>query len=207
MARRLLPFPRRFVASLLTLGVLALAGCGGEEAALPDGTPVEVVGRAPDVTLATGRAEVVVSAPTLTASGEIDFATGESDFVFEPDRPSAEARLELRDPRAVVDLVRGATEVVSYGGSEVRGASTLRYEVQLDPARAAARTPAERRDVIEDIAARRGQGTIFADVFVDRFNRLRRVTIPVDYRDTRPMGRERRIVPQITVDFTAFARG
>lgn len=187
----------------MVLAALAATGCAGEEAALPRGTPAAVLARTPDATLAAGRAMVIASARTARAEADVDFRRFTAAVTYEP-ADLRDPRLELRDPIAVVDLVRGATEIDPYGGSEVRGASTMRYQVKIDAGLAATRTPADRRAGLEAVATDLDGRTVFADVYVDRHYRLRRVTLPADYREERPRGRDRRIVEVITVDFTNY---
>ena len=194
---------RGIAAAVIVCVVAALAaGCAGEGASLPEGRPADVVAAAPDATLDEGGAEVIASAPTVTAHATVDFRSGSTRARYEPE--VSDPRVELANPIAVLDLVRGATNVEAYGGAEVRGVSTMRYDVDIDPGRAGEQTPAERRSPVAAVAAEVGGGTIFADVYVDRFNRIRRVTIPLDYRELRPMGRERRLVEVVTVDFVEF---
>jgi hypothetical protein len=111
---------------------------------------------------------------------------------------------ELRHPLALVDLVRGALEVVSYGGTAVRDASTFRYETVIDVEAAVRATPDERKAAVRAMADRLGAPAFYADVWVDAEGRIRRVQVPVEKTVERPGNRDRSRPRLITVDFFAF---
>lgn len=129
---------------MAVIGVLmaiALGGCTSNEPRVPTGDPLSVVKAAPEHTANAGPVTVVVSAPDEDLEGRVDLATGEGP----PDvRRHADTALER---------VGRAAKAVPYGGQQVRGASTMRYEV----------TTAE--------------GTRI-DVWIDVEGRVRRVELP-----------------------------
>ena len=49
------------------------------------------------------------------------------------------------DPFANLDLLRGTVHILSDGGDEVDGASTIRYTLTIDPAQAISTTPPARQ--------------------------------------------------------------
>ena len=111
----------------------------------------------------------------------------------------------MRRPLSVVDLVRGAVEVVSYGGTAVREASTFRYEIVIDVEAAVRATPEGRKAAVRHLADRLGAAAFYADVWVDGEGRIRRVQLPVDKTVQRPGNRDRSRPRLITVDLFAFA--
>lgn len=97
---------------------LAVAGCAGEPR-VPVGDPLEVVLRSPDATIAAGRAQVTVTTPDGSQENTVDLHAKPRDTV-------GAAALEA------LTLVRRAKGAEAYGGQEIRGASTMRYDVDLD---------------------------------------------------------------------------
>jgi len=105
----------------------------------------------------------------------------------------------------LVDLVRGALEVVSYGGTAVREASTFRYETVIDVEAAVRATPGARRAAVRALADRLRSSAFYADVWVDGEGRIRRVQVPVEKTTKRPGNRDRSKPRLITVDLFDFA--
>ena len=166
-----------------------MAACGGDRSGGPRGEPSAVVGQAPDKTVAAGRATVSAAGPGVVGEGTVDFTAKTSDVRVEG--PKAEsAGVELRDPVRVVDLVRGVVDIEPYGGAEVRGASTIKYELEVDP----------RRAQVEGFGSR----PFFADVWVDSDGRIRRVLVPTDKSKPRPKNDDPDRLDLITVDFYGF---
>lgn len=186
--------------ALFTLAAMSLSvvACGADRTGGPRGRPAEVVGAAPDRTVAAAEARFEVSAPDARRAGTIEFAS--------PPGPPAEAGPypELDDPASVVDLVRGALAVESYGGAAVRGASTFRYEIVINVERAVVETAPARRQAMEEFARRLGASAFYADVWVDAGGRLRRVQVPVDKSTERPAARSRAMPALVTVDFFGY---
>ncbi|MGH9177876.1 MAG: hypothetical protein ACRD0N_04905 [Acidimicrobiales bacterium] len=177
--------------------------CGSDRTGGPRGEPSAVVGAAPDRTVAAGRARFEASAPGAVRSGEVDFeGSGPAG-----DQPPTGEHPELDDPRAMVDLVRGALAVESYGGALVRGASTFRYEAVINVERAVVEAPAARRAAMEAFARRLGVPAFYADIWVDGEGRLRRVQLPLEKTTERPEARSKRIPEFVTVDFFGFPEG
>ena len=157
---------------------------------------------APDVTLHQRSARVAVDTPTATSAGTIVFPATQHVRV-----DGAAGSEELGDPVSVLDLVRGAVDIVPYGGAEVRGASTIRYsfDVDLDVAALHAAT-SDGRARIEQAKAALGRPRFYADVWVDGAGRVRRVQVPVDRRDQRPGYKDVVLEKLVTVDFYDFNR-
>jgi hypothetical protein len=191
--------------SLFTMFLVTVAGgaCGSDRTGGPRGEPAAVVAAAPDRTVAAGQARFEASAPGAVRSGEVRFQ-GEGPSGGQP--PTGE-HPELDDPGAMVDLVRGALAVESYGGALVRGASTFRYEAVINVEAAVVATPTARRAAMEAFAQRLDAPAFYADIWVDGDGRLRRVQLPLEKTTERPEARSKRIPEFVTVDFFDFAKG
>lgn len=188
--------------TLVVVGALALAACGGDRTGGPRGDPQAIVDASPDRTLEAGEARFEAGAPDARRTGEIDFdapvvASGEDATPYP----------ELNDPRSVVDVVRGAIGAESYGGAAVRGASTFRYEAVVNMERAVAETPPDRRAAMEEFARLVGSPAFYVDLWIDDEGRLRRVQIPLERTTERPEARSRVLPRFLTVDFFEFAGG
>ncbi len=187
---------RRSFAALL---VAALGACGGASAG-PSGDPEAVVGAAADRTIQGATAQVEAAAPDASSSGRLRLSDPEARL--HPTGPgAAKGYPELSHPLAVVDLVRGALEVVSYGGTAVRGTSTFRYETLIDVDLAIRSTSEARREALRGFADQLPARVFYADVWVDGEGRIRRVQLPVDKTLERPGSRDRRRPRLVTVDF------
>jgi hypothetical protein len=209
--------------------LLATAGCGGDRSGGPKGSPSAIVGNAPQRTLQARTARVEISGQHADASGLVDLSGGLAQLDIRPDRrvvlsggssfvaPGPDgpwrqtsvtdafpASLEAADPFVAIDLVRGVTKIVPWGGAEVRGASAFRYQIQIDPQRAAAAAPAERADILRRIAADAGGGVIHADLFIDSTGRIRRVQLPAELRSGTPPTRNDGEMIAVTIDYTDF---
>jgi hypothetical protein len=182
---------------LLVLGVVAMA-CGSPEGAGPRGVPAAVVGRAPDVTIAAGRAQVTGAAAGVHATGSLDLRTGTPQVAVKGHRPPNPF---LTDPALALDVVRGRVRIVPYGGVEVQGVGTIKYELDVDPARVLAAAPTDRRDRLAKVLP---SGRFYADVFIDTAGRIRRVLLPADLSVPRQYGKSKVTNEEMTVDFYAF---
>lgn len=189
---------RRWLAAMLVLLPVACGGGTGSRA-----EPETVVRMAPDRTLAEHTARVEAAAPDAASAGRLRLSDPASVL---PLTGSGAARgyPELSRPLALLDAVRGAVEVVSYGGTAVRGASTFRYETVLDLEQAVKSTPEPRRTALREMADRLGSSAFYADVWVDDQGRIRRIQVPLRKTAERPGSRERRTPELITVDFFDF---
>ena len=219
------------VAAILVLFLLVVAACGGDKSGGPTGAPEDVVTRAPDVTLGAGTARIKINSPSATASGVVDLRnesgrlsvsapgvpkpavlliSGGTGYVKQVTdagfvRLDAAVPEVLRggDPFADIDLVRGTVHILSDGGNEVDGASTLRYTLTIDPQQAVSTTPparqAELRAVLENRTA------LFPiDVWIDSTLHIRRVQVPTDLIPTTPATRVDRRPIASDVDYLAF---
>lgn len=162
-----------------------------------------VVEEAPDATFAAGSATVASAAPGVTATGRASFATGVAKLTVAP--AQARTPFGITEPIAVVDLLRGVVQVRPYGGSEVQGVGTKRYEIDIDVSHAIERTPLQRRAPLVRVAPRVGSdGRVWAVVFVDSDGRIRRTLVPVKLESERPAGHSKRIPEFVSVDFYEF---
>ena len=172
-----------------------LTGCGKDRTGGPRGTPTAVVAGAVDRTLRAGRANVEAATSDTTATGWVDLARRVA-HVSVAGRQAAHAPVLLTDPLLAVEILRGATNVVEYGGVEVRGASTIRYEFDVDPTRAA----------LAPLVTALRAPTFYADAWVDGQGRVRQVLVPTDINETRPRGLSTRVPQVITVQFFDYSR-
>ena len=199
MGRRLRP-PAAPALALAVVAALAGTACGSGRTGGPRGEPTAVVRSSPDRTFAASSAAVEASAADAQSTARVRFAEPPSRLdVRGPGRSSA-AYPELADPLAMVDMVRGAVGVVSYGGVSLRGAATFRYELTVDVAQAVAAAPVTRRDEVAALGERLGSPSFYADVWVDDRGRVRRVQVPVDKASRRPGTRDRTMPALVTVD-------
>ncbi|MEY2419279.1 MAG: hypothetical protein QOG90_1959 [Actinomycetota bacterium] len=200
---------RKLLALLRALAVLvvacaALTACGGGGDAGPTGKPDAVVSHAPDLTMSTGTAHVLGAAPDVTATGRVNFATG-ADALALRGRKRAHPPFGVTEPAAVIDLLRGVVHVRAYGGAEVQGDGTKRYEVDIDLSKATAATPEARRADLHELDGLLGADReLWADVFVDKAGRIRRVLLPVHTASNRPYGDDQSIPQMVSVDYSDF---
>ncbi|HZN15123.1 MAG TPA: hypothetical protein VFB78_12680 [Acidimicrobiales bacterium] len=180
----------RLIAVVLAV-VIGVAGCGSDRSGGPKGDPTTIVATAPDRTLAAGTAKVAVATANSVATGTIDFGTGAARMHV---TPATATEPELTNPVVAIDIVRAVASVDPYGGAEVRGASTIKYELDIAPG--------------EELTAKLGGGlrgpTFYADVYVDSQLRIRRVTLPVDLNERRPSDTHQILAKLITIDFYDF---
>ena len=171
-----------------------LAACGGDRSGGPKGDATAIVAKAPDATVAARPTRAAVATPSATATGAIDLARGSAQMAV---RPSKAVEPELRDPAVAIDVVRSVVSVRVYGGAEVQGASTIKYEVDVAPS--------------SELAVRLGGGlkgpTFYADVFIDSKYRIRRVTVPIDLNEKRPSDTHVILAKVVTIDLSDFAEG
>ena len=180
-----------------------MGACGNGQPG-PTAHPAKVVRAAPDITLATHTAHVASAAPGVTATGRVAFASGRDALTVAP-ATVADPPFGVREPAAVLDMLRGVTTVRSYGGAEVQGIGTKRYEVNIDLAKAIAATPAQRRADLHLLDGKLGQDKeLWADVFVDAQGRVRRVLLPVETSMIRPYGQDQREPALVSVDYSDF---
>lgn len=111
---------------VVLLVAVALSGaCGDRPPRVPTGDPLEVVRASAGRTERLGRVTVFVDRPGESVNAELDLASD----VRAPDigDPS-----DIREQaRAALDVARRAVEAEAYGGQQVRGVSTMRYEVKV----------------------------------------------------------------------------
>jgi hypothetical protein len=220
----------RFVAAASLLMVLSMAaGCGGDRSGGPSGRPEDVVLRAPDVTEAAGTARVKINAPAAQAQGVIDVVVrsgrlsvtyvtlkkpadllivGGSGYLrtettWAPVGGTLPEALRGGDPFANLDLIRGTVHILSDGGAEVDGASTIRYTLTIDPQQAMATTPPGGQAAVRSVLQGR-TGPFMMDVWIDSKLQVRRVEVPADLTATTPATRPDRLPIATDVDYLAF---
>lgn len=190
---------RASVFTLLTcaaLVVTGLAGCGKDRTGGPRGTPDAVVGGAAAATFRAGRADVEAATSVTTSTGWVDL-THRQAHVSVAGRDAAAAPVLLRDPLLAIELLRGATQIEEYGGVEMRGASTIRYQFEVDPGRAS----------LGDLVAGLRRPTFYGDVWIDAQGRVRQVLIPLDINETRPVRNSSRVPQVVTVQLFNYREG
>ncbi|MDP9073576.1 MAG: hypothetical protein M3N98_05245 [Actinomycetota bacterium] len=222
---------RWFPTLVATVAMAVLAGCGGDRSGGPTGSPGDVVGRAPDTTLSAGTARIMINGPTAAASGVVDLVKRSGRLTVRatgiptpamvtvvagvgyidqaPSRPALRLAtavpdvLSGGDPFADLDLIRGTVHILSDGGNEVEGVSTIAYTLTIDPKQALDTTPPERRDAVAALLA--GRTLPFPiEVWIDASLRVRRVEVPTDLRPTTPSTRSDRMPIATDVDFVSF---
>lgn len=98
--------------------------CGDSPPRVPTGDPLEVVRASADLTERVGRVTVFVDSPGESVSGEVDLeaAPGSGPEILD--------RTDIRErARSALDVARRAVTARAYGGQQVRGVSTMRYEI------------------------------------------------------------------------------
>ena len=132
------------------------------------------------------------------------FATGVARLDVQPPQKSAPP-FGVTEPVAVLDLLRGVVHVRSYGGAEVQGIGTKRYEVDINLHKALAATPPVRRAQLQILQGRVGpDDQLWADVFVDSHGLVRRVLLPVHTDTIRPYGQDLTEPQLVSVDYSDF---
>jgi hypothetical protein len=183
-------YPGRLALVIAAVAV-ALVACGSDRSGGPKGDASAIVDRAPDRTIAERSARVQAATPAGSADGTVDFATGRTDVTIRPESAAVPA---LRDPLVALDVVRAVASVTPYGGAEVRGASTIKYELDIAPP----------PDLIAKLGRGPKSGTFYADVFIDAQYRIRRVAFPLDPDEKRPTRDNVILAKLVTIDFYDF---
>ncbi|MGH9125743.1 MAG: hypothetical protein ACRDZ8_13605 [Acidimicrobiales bacterium] len=84
--------------------------------------------------------------------------------------------LPSSDPWADIDLIRGTSHILSDGGGEVQGVSTIGYTLTVDPAKAIAATPADRQPALRALLAGRSNPFMIG-VAIDSAYRIRQIEV------------------------------
>ena len=175
---------------ILTVGLLAVGLLAGACSKGGDSPPPQAVVHG--AATLSGQARIYVDGPDgRHAEGDVDLGARTGSLTLtapaSPARtiglgaavPPPFDRPEYANPPAVLELVRYAERIDPFGGLLVRGTGAVRYDVHIRPP---------------------GQAPFFADVYVDRQGRLRRLTVPEDRNDHRVKDSEYRLARLITID-------
>lgn len=84
------------------------------------------------------------------------------------------------DPWADIDLVRGTTHILSDGGGESDGASTIGYTLTISPSQAISMTPASRQAAIKALLEGRTK-PFTIEVWVDSQYRIRQIEVAANF--------------------------
>jgi hypothetical protein len=110
------------------------------------------------------------------------------------------------DPWADLDLVRGTVHILSDGGAEIAGVSTIGYTLTIDPQQAIETTPVARQAALTALLA--GRTTLFLiQVWIDSRYRIRSIEVAADFNDFRGETPPTRIDGETIasdVDFVSF---
>jgi predicted small lipoprotein YifL len=134
--------------------------------------------------------------PLSSLVNPADFADG-SDEVL----PSG-------DPWADIDLVRGTVHILSDGGAEIAGVSTIGYTLTIDPQQAIETTPAPRQAALTALLA--GRTKLFTiEVWIDSHYRIRSIEVAAnlvapDFKGETPPTRDDGETIGTDVDFVSF---
>jgi hypothetical protein len=77
-------------------------------------------------------------------------------------------------------FLRGAVDVLPYGGQEVEGVNTFRYSIHVDLGRASRSSPPAQRPALDAAAAAIGPVLWPVDVWIDQHGRVRRLELAED---------------------------
>jgi hypothetical protein len=223
-----------WLVAVAAVALLVAAGCGGDHSGGPSAAPEDVVTRAPDITLSAGTAQIRIDAPEAHALGTVDLGarsghltvsatppstpadlliSGGDGYFRQPDatgyvsfRGAVPAPLQGGDPFADLDLIRGTVHILSDGGEEANGASTIRYTLTIDPAQAVSTTPAPRQAALRALLSGR-TADFQIDVWIDSKLQVRRVQVPVDLKSLTPATQvewDKRLPVATDVSYLAF---
>ncbi|MDP1794595.1 MAG: hypothetical protein Q8K63_10720, partial [Acidimicrobiales bacterium] len=169
----------RLPVRVCALALVLCAACGRGEPG-PTAPAAQVVDAAPDATLAAREANVESSGPYVSATGTVDFATGADELTI-AGRDTKSVPWGVVQPVATLDLLRGVVDVRSYGGAQVQGIGTKRYNADVDIEKAIEATPQARRDDLRLLLGEVGDdGQLWLDVFIASDGRVRRILLPVE---------------------------
>lgn len=169
------------------------------------GDPATVVGRAPAASLAATEVHLVAQARDAVLDAVVDLQRGTAKGTLQVPTSAGREDLRLDytsayagkapaatparggpteligaaaqpgNPIVALDLLRGASHVITVGGEGIRGASTLHYSFVVNPERAIQAAPPERRSFLRAGLALSGAIAIPADVWIDSQFRVRRL--------------------------------
>jgi hypothetical protein len=216
---------------IVAVTVLAVTSCGGDHSGGPLGSPEDVVTHAVDATIAARTAMIRIDAPAANAEGVVDLGVRSGHltvFGTELDKPAdllisggdgyirrttdpgyiafgaaVPAPLEGGDPFADLDLVRGTVHILSDGGEEADGASTIRYTLTIAPDQALSSTPPARQASLRAVLDGR-TANFDIDVWIDSKLLIRRVEVPTDLKPVTPVTRVDGLPVATDVNYLTF---
>lgn len=177
--------------------LVALVGaCTGGDSGIPKGDPAELLREAPEVTVAAGTAQVVVTSDVQELAGELDLKAGTGTLTVKKGRQVGSevqvsaagvdpAKPDTHNPFYALALVGRATDLAPVGGRQVRGTTALQIELSFSP---------EGPDV----------EPFDGDVWLDSAGRIRRVTLPREPNASPPVTNTRGFPAVVTVDLFSF---
>jgi hypothetical protein len=211
--------------------VLAVTACGGDHSGGPLGSPDDVVTHAVDVTLAANTARIRIDAPAANAQGAVDLGarsghltvygteldkqadlliSGGAGYIRRATDPgyidvgaAVPAPLQGGDPFADIDLIRGTVHILSDGGEEADGASTIRYTLTIAPDQALSTTPPARQAALRAVLDGR-TANFEMDVWIDSRLLVRRVQVPTNLKSLTPVTRVDGLPVATDVDYLSF---
>jgi len=93
-------------------------------------------------------------------------------------------QLRANDPRAVINLLRGATgDTERVGAGPVRDTDTTHYRATVDLDEAASSSPAALRDDLAEVARQLGTSKLPVEAWLDAGGRIRRLRYTIDLAD------------------------
>jgi hypothetical protein len=213
------------------LAVAVAAACGGDHTGGPAGAPEDVVTHARDVTLSAQTARIRIDAPAANAEGVVNLTTrsgqltvsdpdlskpsnllisGGAGYIRRPTDPGyidigavVPAALSGGDPFVDLDLIGGTVHILSDGGEEADGASTIRYTLTIAPDQALSETPPARQAALRQVLGGR-TANFDIDVWIDSKLLVRRVEVPADLKPLTPATRVDRLPVATDVNYLSF---
>jgi hypothetical protein len=99
-----------------------------------------------------------------------------------------------------LEAIAGSERIL--GTARVRGVPTTEYQVNIDPAKLAAKVPAAERSSVRQFSQSLGKGTVPVDVWVDSRHEVRQVRVSLQMSDGEGLPGNARLTE--TLDFYDF---
>lgn len=110
------------------------------------------------------------------------------------------AESDPADMLASLEAIAGSERIL--GTARVRGVPTTEYQVNIDPAKLAAKVPASERASVRQFIQSLGKGTVPVDVWVDSQNEVRQVRVSLHMSEGGALPENARLTE--TLDFYDF---